>query len=241
MSEANKPLLYFVILALSAIAHCLWMRRFAWTCHYDRAATLSVAIQGVAILLMTPLIGVHIGVVLRWLIGLWHLHYLLAHLAFLAAGVCTVYHYLTRLGDDQSARDVFRVHVELPLTVAVPAMLVTFSLSKVNHQPADFILSPPDLWLKAYWIIGCSMGLWLITSALQCLLILRRARRHRLVADIYILACVAGLVVLTTQLSTAFIGGLRGSMAPLLAGCITATMFACGVTYSWYRRSRPWM
>jgi hypothetical protein len=86
MSEPSSLLPYFVVLALSTITHCLWMRRFAWSSYYDRAATLSVALEGVAILLMTPPLGNPTGIVLHRITGLWHIHYLLAHWLLFAWG-----------------------------------------------------------------------------------------------------------------------------------------------------------
>jgi len=235
MSESSGLLRFFFVLALATIAHCLWMRRFAWRSYYDRAATLSVATGGLAILLMTPM-GSHVGIVLHRSTGLWHVHYLMAHWLLLAGGACTVAHFLTRLGDDRAVKTFFRVYVELPLALTLPLMLAAFALSSVNHEPADFLLSPSDAWLKAYWIIVCAMGLRLIACAVRCLVILRCEKRHRVVADIYILGCLAGLVVIATQLSALFVPNLWGSMAPLIAGCITVAIFACSATYSWHRR-----
>ncbi|MUL65809.1 hypothetical protein BOO86_15145 [Mycobacterium sp. CBMA 234] len=239
MSEPNDLLPYFVILALSTIAHCLWMRRFAWSNYYDRPATLSVAMEGAAILVMTPVIGTHIGTALHRLTGLWHIQYLLAHWLLFAGGACAIANFLTRLGDDHTVRVCFRLHIELPLALTLPLMLAAFTLSSVNRYPIDFLLSPMDTWLMGYWLIACAMGFRLITCALQCLFILRREQRHRTVADIYILGCIAGLVVVATQLSTVFITKPWGAAAPLVAGCITVTIFACSATYSWYRRPKP--
>lgn len=236
MSELGGLLPIFAILALSTSAHCLWLRRRAWRSSYDRAATLSVALEGLAILLMTPLIGPHIGVALHWLTGLWHMQYLLAHWLLFAGGACAIAHFLTRLGDDHTVRIFFRRYVELPLALTFPLMLATFALSSVNRAPTDFLLSPPDTWLKAYWIIGCLMGLRLITCALHCLTILRREQRHRAVADIYILGCIAGLIFIATQLTTVFTQRPGAAIAPLVAGCITITLFAWSATYSWRHR-----
>ncbi|MCX8563946.1 hypothetical protein OS122_23910 [Mycolicibacterium mucogenicum] len=235
MSDSSGFSRFFFVLVLAIIAHCLWMRRFAWRSQYDRATTLSVATGGVAIFLMTP-VGTQIGIALHWSTGLWHVHYLLAHWLLLVGGACAVANFLTRLGDDHAVKSFFRVYVELPLALTLPLMLAAFALSRVNRQPADFLPSPSDAWLKAYWIIVCAMGLRLIACALHCLAILRRDQRHRVVADIYILGCLAGLVVIATQLGALFVPKLWGSMPPLVAGCVTVAIFACSATYSWHRR-----
>jgi hypothetical protein len=125
------------------------------------------------------------------------------------------------------------------LVLALPLMLATFALSSVNREPTDFLLSPSDIWLTAYWIIGCLTGLRLITSALQCLFILRRDQRHRAVADIYILGYIAGLVVIATQFSTVLVTKPWSAAATLVAGCLTVTILACSATYSWYRGLKP--
>ncbi len=236
MSHPNVLLPFFAILALSTSAHCLWLRRFAWRSYYDRAATLSVALEGLAILLMTPPIGIRVGVALHQLTGLWHTHYLLAHWLLLAGGTCAIAHFLTRLGNDHAVRIFFRRHVELPVALTLPLMLATFALSSVNRAPTDLLRSPPDTWLTVYWVIACLMGLHLITCALHCLMILRREQRHRAVADIYILGYIAGLIVIATQLTTMFVERRWAATAPLVAGCITITLFAWSATYSWQRR-----
>ena len=44
-----------IAITLMCIAWSLWIRRVTWSCRWEVAATLNIALQGLAVLLMSPL------------------------------------------------------------------------------------------------------------------------------------------------------------------------------------------
>ena len=44
-----------ITITMACIAWSLWIRRVTWSCRWEVAATLNIALQGLAVLLMSPL------------------------------------------------------------------------------------------------------------------------------------------------------------------------------------------
>ena len=51
-------------ITIACIGWSLWIRRVTWTCRWEVAATLNIALQGLAVLLMSPLASETVG---HWL------------------------------------------------------------------------------------------------------------------------------------------------------------------------------
>ena len=62
-----------IAITLLCIAWSLWIRRITWSCRWEVAATLNIALQGLAVLLMSPWASETIGHVLHDLTGKWNL------------------------------------------------------------------------------------------------------------------------------------------------------------------------
>ncbi len=43
-----------IVITLSCITWSLWIRRVTWGCRWEVAATLNIALQGLAVFLMSP-------------------------------------------------------------------------------------------------------------------------------------------------------------------------------------------
>lgn len=50
-----------ITITIACIAWSLWIRRVTWTCRWEVAATLNIALQGAAVLLMSPLASQILG------------------------------------------------------------------------------------------------------------------------------------------------------------------------------------
>ena len=48
-----------IVITLMCITWSLWIRRVTWGCRWEVAATLNIALQGVAVFLMSPFAGPH--------------------------------------------------------------------------------------------------------------------------------------------------------------------------------------
>jgi hypothetical protein len=58
-----------IIITLACIGWSLWIRRVTWHCRWEVAATANIALQGAAVLLMSPFAANTLGVGLHNLTG----------------------------------------------------------------------------------------------------------------------------------------------------------------------------
>ena len=115
-------------ITIACIGWSLWIRRVTWTCRWEVAATLNIALQGVAVLLMSPLASETVGHWLHALTGKWNLEDYLGHDCYIVAASAIVYNTLGRLADDDAMQKSFKQYVERPATLCIPLLLVTFSV-----------------------------------------------------------------------------------------------------------------
>src|SRR6476619_3742383 len=87
-----------VLLAITigCMTWSLWIRRVTWACRWEVAATLNIALQTLAVLLMSPLASETVGQWLYALTGKWNLEDYLGHDAYIVAASAVVYNALGR-------------------------------------------------------------------------------------------------------------------------------------------------
>ena len=89
-------------ITIACIGWSLWIRRVTWTCRWEVAATLNIALQGLAVLLMSPFASETLGHWLHALTGKWNLEDYLGHDCYIVAASAIVYNTLGRLADDEN-------------------------------------------------------------------------------------------------------------------------------------------
>jgi hypothetical protein len=231
-----------IAITIACISWSLWIRRVTWSCRWEVAATLNIALQGGAVLLMSPLASETIGPVLHHLTGKWNLEDYIGHDLYIVAASAVVYNALGRLQDDDSMQRTFKQYVERPATLCVPLLLVTFSLgngAKV-YRP-DFFQVPTDFWLSAYWILLCGTLTYLLLYASRALLVLRRDPRSRLIANVYLFASASGLLACAVRVFTAVFTPaqtLEGGRLVWLFACTCGAVFALAAAHSWRVKTR---
>src|ERR1700739_2894067 len=195
-----------ITITLGCIAWSLWIRRVTWSGVWEFAATLNIALQGAAVLLMSPLASKTIGVGLHALTGKWNLSAYLGHDCYIVAASAVVYNALGRLADDNTMRASFRQYVERPATVCIPLLLATFSIGNGGRiYRADFFQVPTDFWLNMYWLLLCATLIYLLVYVSRALLVLRKDPRSRHVANVYLFASVSGMLACVVRITTAFV------------------------------------
>ena len=132
-----------IAITLTCIAWSLWIRRVTWTCRWEVAATLNIALQGGAILLMSPLASETVGKALHSVTGMWNLEDFVGHDMYIVAASAIVYNAVGRLQDDHQMQRAFRQYVELPATLCIPLLLATFSLSSTPSTRGTSSPPPP--------------------------------------------------------------------------------------------------
>ena len=74
-----------------AMAWSLWIRRVTWNCRWEVAATLNIALQLGAVVLMSPAASETVGHLLRELTGKSNLEDYIAHDLYIVAASAVVY------------------------------------------------------------------------------------------------------------------------------------------------------
>lgn len=226
-----------IVITIACIAWSLWIRRVTWTCRWEVAATLNIALQGLAVLLMSPLASETVGRVLYDLTGKYNLEDYIGHDAYIVAASAIVYNTLGRLQEDDAMQASFKQYVERPATLVIPLLLVTFSLGNGAHiYRADFFTVPTDFWLSLYWLLLCGMLIYLLCYCWRALLVLRKDPRSRLIANVYLVASASGIIACLVRITTAFVPELqtveRGVLVWIFA-CICGAVFALASAHSW--------
>lgn len=220
----------------------LWIRRMTWSCRWEIAASLNIALQALAVLLMSPLASQTLGPLLHRLTGMWNVEDYLGHDAYVVAASAIVYNTLGRLQDDDVLQQTFRQYVERPATLCIPILLATFSMSAgaAIYHP-DFFELHTDIWLTAYWVVLCGMLLYLLGFGARALLILRRDPRSRWTADVYLIATASGMLACTVRIVTACVPTLQSTTSALLVwafACSCGVVFAMAAAQSWRSKTR---
>ena len=213
-------------------------RAFLW----EVAATLNIALQTLAVLLMSPLASETVGHLLYDLTGKWNLEDYLGHDAYIVAASAIVYNALGRLQDDDVMQASFRQYVQRPATLCIPLLLATLSLGNgaAVYRP-DFFQVPTDLWLSAYWILLCTILMYLLGYGARAMFILRRDPRSRRIANIYLVASVSGMLACAVRIATACVAPLQtpaGAMLVWLFACACGIVFALASAHSWRIKTR---
>lgn len=225
-------------ITLGCIAWSLWIRRVTWSCRWEVAATLNIALQGLAVFLMSPWASETIGHFLYDLTGKWNLEDYIGHDAYIVAASAVVYNALGRLQDDHSMQVTFKQYVERPATLCIPLLLVTFSLGNgaAIYKP-DFFQVPTDFWLATYWILLCGTLIYLLGYGCRALLILRKDPRSRRIANVYLAASISGIAACLVRITTSLIPSLQAvatsTTLTWVFACMCGAGFALASAHSW--------
>ncbi|WP_299563981.1 hypothetical protein [uncultured Mycolicibacterium sp.] len=232
-----------VAVTLVCMAWCLWIRRGTWMSRWEVAATLNIALQCAALLLMSPVASATLGHWLHTLTGMWNLEDYLGHACYIAAASAIAYNATTRLREGHPLQVHFHRNVELPATLGVALMLVFFTLGNgaAVYSP-DFFLVPSDLWLAVYWVLAAALLIYLQIQAVRALTLLRDDPRSRLVANWSLVAVSFGIAACLLRIVTVVFprsGDVFTTFWVWVLACLCGSILALAATYSW-RRKLAW-
>ena len=224
-------------ITITCIGWSLWIRRVTWTCRWEVAATLNIALQGAAVLLMSPLASETLGHWLHALTGKWNLEDYIGHDCYIVAASAIVYNSLGRLQDDNAMQRSFKQYVERPATLCIPLLLVTFSVGNgARIYKPDFFDVPTDFWLNLYWLLLCGTLIYLLGYGIRALLVLRKDPRSRTIANFYLVASASGIMACVVRITTAFvtpIQAVEGGNLVWFFACVCGAGFALASAHSW--------
>ncbi|WP_431240059.1 hypothetical protein ACQ86B_11250 [Mycolicibacterium aichiense] len=231
-----------IAITLACLAWSLWIRRLTWSCRWEVAATLNIALQGAAVFLMSPFASETVGRLLHSLTGVWNLEDYIGHDCYVVAASAIVYNALGRLQDDNATQAAFKQYVERPATLCIPLLLATFSMgngSKIYRS--DFFTVPTDFWLSAYWLLLCGMLIYLLGYSARALFVLRQDPRSRRIANIYLVSSASGILACTIRIVTAYVPALQeieGGTLVWFFACFCGAGFALTAAHSWRIKTR---
>jgi hypothetical protein len=231
---------FLIFVTLASIGWSLWIRRVTWRCRWEVAATLNIALQGLAVALMSPLAAQTIGVALHRVTGEWNLQNYVGHDCYIVAASAIVYNAVGRLEDDHALQASFKQYVERPATLCIPLLLATFNLSRGSKvYTTDFFAMHTDFWLSVYWILLTGTLGYLLVFGSRALLVLRQDPRSKNVANAYLIASASGISACAVRMTTALIpqlqSGLTSGLVWLFA-CGCGAGFALTSAYSWQEK-----
>ena len=87
----------FITAALAVVCYCLWVRRDTWWSRWESAATFAIAMEGCALLLLSPWAGHELSPLLHSFLGVWNVQQLVGGLCMIIAIVANINHMLVRL------------------------------------------------------------------------------------------------------------------------------------------------
>lgn len=232
--------LIFITLAL--ISWSLWIRRVTWHCRWEVAATLNIALQGLAVALMSPLAADTLGVALHDVTGVWNLQNYVGHDCYVVAASAIVYNAVGRLAEDHALQESFKQYVERPATLCIPLLLATFTLSRGSKNYAsDFFAMPTDAWLSIYWLLLCGTLAYLLIFGSRALFVLRKDPRSSSTANMYLAASASGVMACAVRVITALIPQFQGVLTVALIwffACTCGAGFAVTSAHSWRQKVR---
>lgn len=221
-----------IIVTLAAIFYSLWVRRDTWRSRWEAGASLNIALQGCAVLLMSPWASATLGPPLHHLFRRWNVEDLLGHICMIVAVTAIIQHGLARLDDERGSRTLFRRQVQIPLRLSIPVLIAVFFSADERYHADLFPAHVSTLWFGAYWMVLGVLLTYLFAYAVRVLLILRRDTRSRETVDLYLISAGFGVAATVIQVSTAE-AGIDITLPVWLCACLGAIGFAYGSARSW--------
>lgn len=224
-----------IIATLTAIACSLWIRRGTWRSRWEAGATLNIALQGCAVLLMSHWASAALGPPLHRIFGLWNVQHLLGHICWIFAVTAIIQHGLSRLVSEAHERGLLRKYVARPVWIGIPLLVAVFIIADEGHH-LDFFAAPvSNIWLGIYWLVLGGLLIYLLTYACRLLLILRPDPRSKATVDLYLISAGFGVAAHLIQIVTAWAGsdGSDVTLPVWICACLGAMGFAYGSARSW--------
>ncbi|KPG13699.1 hypothetical protein [Mycobacteroides immunogenum] len=194
-----------ILITVATMCWSLWIRKMTWSVDWELAATINIALQCAAVILMSPWASETIGVWLHDLTGQYNLEDWLAHDLYIVAASAIVFNALGRFGSDV-VQSRFKRYVELPATLCIPLMFATFTAGAgVEIYRADFFRVPTDIWLTTYWFIMCGTLIYLLGYGWRALIPMWRTPGSRRLATLYFASTGAGIAACAARMATSLL------------------------------------
>jgi hypothetical protein len=226
-----------IVGTLAIVAYSLWVRRETWWTRWESAATLALALEACALLLMSPWAGVEFGQVLHRGLRVWNVQQLVGHLCLIAAVTANIYHLLLRLADAIQVRLIMRRQLLLPIWLGLAIMLPAYLHSDQEYQPDVFAAPSVDGWMMLYQLAGCVLMIYLSGYAGRLMLVLRHDPRAKRTIDLYLTSMAFVTAACLIVVGSSWVDGDDASPGIWLCICLAVGTFAYGSARSWQAKS----
>lgn len=228
------------LLLVAVLTIAIWARRKSFGYRNEGAPALMVISGTFAAFLTSGFALRTVGGGLHGLTGTWNREDLLGHMFAIVCACAAVYMCLIRLGDKESVQAFYTEWVIWPLSIAVPLLQATFTMSHARERHvAHFEDLEPDGWLATYWTLLTATIVYLLLLAVRILRsILRTPDDGRTVPHLWLLTFGVGILftlALGCHVVTPF--DMRALIWSLGYGC--AALWSFTLAYSWLQRRRP--
>ncbi|OBI07465.1 hypothetical protein A5715_17520 [Mycolicibacter heraklionensis] len=226
-----------IAVTVAVSLHSLWVRRDTWWSRWEIGITTGIALETVALVLMSPWAATNLGPGLHQLTRIWNIQQLTGHVLFAVAVTANVYHVMARLADFDKFRPLFRLQVQAPLLVGVVAMAVTFVIADAGYRPDGFsTLGGGGAWARGYWALFSALTIYLAGYVTRVLSMLRSDPRAKETVELYTVSTAFAVAAIMAILSNAW-SKSDDSRLIWLCTCISVAIFAHGSARSWQAKA----
>ncbi|MEB3022062.1 hypothetical protein [[Mycobacterium] crassicus] len=226
-----------IVATLAIIVYSLWVRRDTWWSRWEVTATFAVAMEGCALLLMSPWASAAVGTVLHQALKVWNVQQMLGHLCLIAAVSGNIYHMLVRLADPEQVRSFMRRQLMVPIWLAIAIMVPVFLLSDQDYRQDFFSAPATDAWMVVYQLVGCAVVLYLSAYVSRLMLALRHDPRAKTTIDLYLVSMAFATAACLTVIGSAWVDGDDAAPVIWTFICLSVGIFAYGSARSWRAKS----
>lgn len=225
-----------IIATLAIIIYSLWVRRDTWWSRWENALTLALALNGCALLLMSPWATVELGPVLHRALGVWNVQQLVGHLCLIVAITASIHHMLVRLADPKQVRFIMRRQLMIPIWLGFAVMVPSYLRANHKYQPEILTVTTTDPWLRAYELAMCALVLFLSAYLSRLMLVLRRDPRAKSTIDLYLVSMTFAATACVIVIGSTWVDG-NASPGVWVCICLSVGTFAYGSARSWRDKS----
>ncbi len=227
----------FIIATLAIIAYSLWVRRDTWWTRWEAAASLALALEGCALVLMSPWAAATFGPALHRGLGVWNVQQMLGHLCLIVAITANIYHMLVRLADPDQVRSIMRRQLLFPVWLGITLMVPSYLLSDQQYHTDLFAASTTDSWLIVYELVGCAVVIYLSGYVSRLMLLLRSDPRAKSTINLYLVSMSFAVAACLVVIASAWVDGDDASPMIWACICLSVGTFAYGSARSWVAKS----
>lgn len=227
-----------IVATLAVVGYSLWVRRDTWWSRWEVGVSLAIALEGVALVLLSPWGSATVGPLLHRAVGLWNVQNPIAWLCVVVAVLANIYHTLVRLADPRQVRALMRKHLRVPVLLGVTLMVAFFIIADEEALSDGFTATGTCGWFTAYWVALGGLLIFLTGYATRVLLPLKTDRRAAETYRLYLASSVFAIAALTIEVASVW-ADLNTSVVVWLCACLSVAVFALGSARSW-RAKAAW-